>query len=195
MSKYRKQKRNKLLQKILDDIEKLAVDELLSEMNADEPEIILSDDEEPEEPRLPIPGLDGAEVVATCTVCRMGDEENEEMNWFSFECGHQFCDGCANHLLAERALCPACRSELKGLRRQYHNLHFVVKATQPQKPLPRVLTQDERRQENVLMMQRRPRPPLLDDFSSDEEAVLDGIPVLETAGKQFESLYLSQFVI
>ena len=165
----------------MDDIEKLAEDELLAEMNAEEPEIVLSDDEE-EEARLPVPGLDGAEVRATCEVCRMGDEDHEEMNFFSFECGHEFCDRCANQLLSQAAPCPECRSEMKGMRRMYHNLRYVVKATQqPSKPLPRVLTQDERRQENVLLMQRRPYQPALPDLPSDEEVE----EILETAGKQF----------
>ena len=187
VKKYRQQKNNKLLQKILDDIEKLAEDELLAEMNAEEPELILSDDEEEEEvARLPVPGLDGAEVRATCEVCRMGDEDHEVMNFFSFDCGHEFCDRCANVLLAQGAPCPECRSVLAGMRRMYHNLRYVVKATQqPSKPVPRVLTQDERRQENVLLMQRRPYQPELNDLSSDDEAEE---AVLETAGKQFSCL-------
>ena len=186
VKKYRQQKNNKLLQKILNDIEKLAEDELLAEMNAEAQEIIMSDDEEEEEPRLPVPGLDGAEVRATCEVCRMGDEDHEEMNFFSFECGHEFCDRCANQLLSVSAPCPECRSEMKGMRRMYHNLRYVVKATQqPSKPVPRVLTLDERRQENVLLMQRRPYQPVLNDLPSDDEVEV----ILETAGKQLDCLY------
>lgn len=183
VQKYRKQRKNKLLQRLLDEIESQSVSDILSDVNATEPEIILSEDEEEDEEGAvaPVPGLDGAHVLETCIVCRQGDEAGVEMNWVSFECGHQFCDPCAEHLLALGAVCPAARCELKNKRRIYHNINYVIKASQPTKPVQRVLTQDERRQENVLLMQGRAHyqpPQQTDDISSDEEVV-----VLETAGK------------
>ena len=176
VAKYRKQRKNKLLQRLLDEIESQAVSEILEEVNAEEQELILSsDDEEEEAARVPLPGLDGAQVLETCVVCRKGDD-GEQMTWVSFKCGHQFCETCADRLLALQSVCPQARCELKDKRRLYHNVQYVVKSTQSQKQVPRVLSQDERRQENVLMMRGRAHsqpPETVDLASSDDKGLID----------------------
>ncbi len=171
LSKYKKQQKNKLLQKLLDEIESQAVLDILDDVNSREAEIIVSDDEEDEEEaRVPVDGVDGARVLIECVVCRREDGDGEQLTWAVFECGHQYCDPCAEHLLANGSVCPQARCELKGKRRIYHNVHYVVKAPQRSRPLPRILTQDERRQENVILMRGRGHNQQQHDLeSSDEE--------------------------
>ncbi len=53
-------------------------------------------------------------------------------------------------------------------RRMFRNNGFVVRPTQAPRPVPRVLTQDERRQENVQLMAARGQN-LQDEVIEDSE--------------------------
>jgi|SanBayMetagenome_1026888.scaffolds.fasta_scaffold22667_1 hypothetical protein len=160
VSKFRKMRKNRLLQKLLDEIENQGVGDILAEVNSLEEEIILSEDSDEEEERRmgPTDPLGSVEVLETCCVC-LGDGGESVLNFFSFKCGHQFCDDCCNGFFAASLIptCAVCREPLRQAdkRRMYRNNRFVVRPSQAPRPVPRVLTQDERRQENILLMAGR----------------------------------------
>ncbi len=173
VSKFRKMQKNRLLQKLLNDIESQGVGDILAEANSLEEEIVLSEDSDEEEDlRMgPIDPLGNVEVHEKCCVCwRDGGEE--VLTFFSFGCGHQFCDNCCNNFFANSLApsCAVCRKPLNmaDKRRMFRNNGFVVRPTQAPRPVPRVLTQDERRQENVQLMAARGQN-LQDEVIEDSE--------------------------
>ena len=172
IKKYKKMRKDRLLQRLLDEIESQGVDDILAEVNAEEGDIVLSedDDEDEEEHRLPPVPAGDVVVHVQCCVC-WADGEGTALNFFSFVCGHEFCDGCCTTFFRENQFptCAVCRIPLTGKRRMYRNNQFIVRASQnPTLPVARVLTQEERRQENVIFMRGLPANPEADTFSEVE---------------------------
>jgi len=190
LKKYRKMKKDRLLQRLLDEIESQGVDDILAEVNAEEGDIVLSedDDEDDEERRLPPVAAGDVIVHVKCCVC-LSDGEGTDLNFFSFDCGHEFCDGCSTRFFSVNPSpqCAVCRLPLTGKRRMYRNNDFVVRASQnPTVPVPRVLTQEERRQENVLFMRSLPANPeatvAAAEVDTDNDVESDNGDIFASAG-------------
>ena len=177
IKKYRKAQKNKLLQKLLDEIESQGVNDVLAEVNAEEGDLFLSDEEDDERP-VSNP-LANVIVADQCPVCLAESGRNgPELHFYNFECGHKVCEECIPQLFREgpNTSCPFCRAPitLKAKRRVFNN-DYVVRSTQDeaQAQAPRVLTPEERRQENVLLMAARlnrdPSEPVAPVDDSDTE--------------------------
>ena len=186
LKKYRKQKKDRLLQRLLDEIEKQGVDDILAEVNAEEGELVLSEDEDKDEEEVRLPPVPVNDVVVhvKCCVC-WSDGEGTALNFFSFECGHEFCDDCSTKFFVANpnAHCAVCRLPLTGKRRMFRNNEFVVRASQnPTAVVPRVLTQEERRQENVIFMRRLPANPEPSEADTDIESESESGEIFASAG-------------
>jgi hypothetical protein len=179
VAKYRKSQKNKLLQKLLDEIERQGVDDILAEVNLDEEDIVLSEDEDEEELRRP-PGDPLSNYVAheKCLIC-MRDGGEADLIFFNFECGHKYCDSCINDLFLNKFTVPCCYCRkpmnLNEKRRVFPS-DFVVRPSQgaSARPEPRILSQDERRQENVLMMAAR-RAGLEEEHEEQSDTELERV--------------------
>lgn len=177
-------RKDRLLQRLLDEIESQGVDDILAEVNAEEGDLVLSedDDEDEEEHRLPPVPAGDVVVHVQCCVC-WSDGEGTALNFFSFVCGHEFCDGCCTRFFSQSPYptCAVCRIPLTGKRRMFRNNQFLVRASQnPTIPVPRVLTQEERRQENVIFMRSIPANPEAGTFNEVESD--SGEIVFDSAG-------------
>jgi hypothetical protein len=182
VKKYRKMQKDRLLQRLLDEIENQGVDDILAEVNAEEGDIVLSEDDDEDEDEVRLPPVPGGDVVVNvkCCVC-LSDGEGTALNFYSFECGHEFCDYCCTRFYAANPYpnCAVCRNPLAGKRRMFRNNEFVVRPSQNATPaMPRVLTQEERRQENVIFMRSLPRNP--DAAEADTEIDTDTESETET---------------
>ena len=171
VKKYRKMQKDRLLQRLLDDIESQGVDDILAEVNAEEGDVVLSEDDDEDEDEVRLPPVPGGDVVVNekCCIC-LSDGEGVALNFYSFKCGHEFCDACCTRSYAANPNpnCAVCRMPLSGKRRMFRNNEFVVRASQnPTPSMPRVLTQEERRQENINFIRGLPQNP--DAHEADTE--------------------------
>ena len=135
----------------------------MAEVNAEEGDLVLSEDEDEDEAEVRLPPVPVSDVVVNvkCCVC-WSDGEGTALIFFSFKCGHEFCDQCCTTFFNANPNphCAVCRLPLTGKRRMYRNNEFVVRASQNPTPVvPRVLTQEERRQENVIFIRGLPANP------------------------------------
>ena len=176
--------KDRLLQRLLDEIESQGVDDILAEVNAEEGDLVLSEDDNEDEDEVRLPPVPGGDVVVNekCCIC-LSDGEGTALNFYSFDCGHEFCDSCCTGFYAVNPYptCAVCRNPLAGKRRMFRNNEFVVRASQnPTQPMPRILTQEERRQENLIFMRSLPLNP--DATEADTEIETDS----ETEGERGE---------
>ncbi len=162
IKKYRKAQKNKLLQKLLDEIESQGVNDILAEVNAEEGELFLSEDEDDEAVRRPVSNpIDNIIVTEKCLVClNESGADGVDLHFFNFECGHRFCADCIPRLFngRENTTCAFCRAPITmQAKRRVFATDYVVRSSQeePTRQAPRVLTPEERRQENVLLMASR----------------------------------------